>query len=96
MKKTFTPQEKAAVALAALKGDQTTAQISSIHEVHPTQVGIWKKQAQTGLQEIFSDKRRKVNQTQEQLIAELYQTVGRRDMELAWLKKKLQPYVSSG
>lgn len=96
MKKTFTSQQKAAVALAAIKGDRTLAQISSLYEVHPTQIGIWKNQAQHGLQDIFLDKRKKINHSQEQLIAELYKTVGQRDMELAWLKKKLQPFNESG
>lgn len=96
MKKTFTAEQKAAIALAALKGEQTTSQIASAYEVHPTQIGLWKKAAMEGLKGVFSDKRRKENKTQEQLIAELYQTIGKRDMELSWLKKKIEPFVSSG
>lgn len=96
MKKTFSPEQKAAVVLAAMKGDQTNNQISAAFEVHPTQIGMWKKQALEGMKEIFSDKRKKQNQTQEQLIAELYKVIGQRDMELAWLKKKLEPFGSSG
>ena len=38
--RTFSPQEKAMVALAAIKSDKTIAQISSNHQVHPTQIGI--------------------------------------------------------
>ncbi|MBI4272754.1 transposase [Candidatus Uhrbacteria bacterium] len=41
------------------------------------------------MKSVFSDKRRRDHKTQEQLIAELYQTIGKRDMELAWLKKRL-------
>lgn len=96
MKKVFTPHQKAEVALTALKGEKTTAQIASIYEVHPTQVGLWKKTAQQGLVSIFTDKRKKENMDQERIIDELYKTVGQRDMELAWLKKKLQPYSASG
>lgn len=90
MKKIFTPQQKAQVALAALKGDKAISQIAGLYEVHPTQIQNWKKQALIGLSEIFSDKRKKENQTQDQLIGELYKTIGQRDMELEWLKKKLQ------
>lgn len=96
MKKTFTPQQKAAVALAAIKGEGTIAQVASRYEVHPTQIGFWKKQAMTGLAELFSDKRKKENQSQEQLISELYKTIGQQKFELQWLKKKLAPFGASG
>ena len=51
MKKTFTPQQKAQVALAAIKGERTISQIASLYEVHPTQVQAWKKQALSGIAE---------------------------------------------
>ena len=96
MKKIFTSQQKAQVALVAIKGQNTVAQIASIYEVHPTQIGFWKKTAQQGLPQLFTDKRKKENRDQERIIDELYKTIGQRDMELAWLKKKLQPYSASG
>lgn len=92
MKKIFTPEQKADVAIAAIKGFQTTSQISSTFEVHPTQVGLWKKQALCGLSEVFSNKRHKTQDDHEALIAELYKTIGQRDMELAWLKKNLKRF----
>lgn len=96
MKKVFTPDQKANVAIAAIKGVQSTSQISSMYEVHPTQVGLWKKQALRGLSEVFSDKRRKAQDDHEALIAELYKTIGQRDMELSWLKKNLKRFESGG
>ncbi len=96
MKKVFTPDQKASVAVAAIKEQQTTNQISAAYEVHPTQIGLWKKQAIQGLKDVFSDKRKKENQTNNQLIAELYQQIGQQKMELAWLKKKLEPFSASG
>ena len=92
MKKQFAPKEKAIVALEALKEQQTVSQISSTYQAHPTQIGLWKKQAREGLTEIFSDKRKKENKTQDQIIDELYKLLGQRDAELAWLKKKLDPF----
>ncbi len=92
MPKKFTPQEKALVVLAALSGKQTINQISSLHQVHPTQINLWTKQAKQGLIAIFSDKRKNENKDQEQLINELYKVIGQREIELAWLKKKLQPF----
>ena len=96
MRKTFTPEQKARVAIAAIKGVQTTGQISSAFEVHPVQVGLWKKQALSGLKDVFSDKRRRAHDDHEALVAELYRTLGQRDMELAWLKKSLERVEPSG
>ena len=90
MKKVFTPQQKAAVALEAIKGDKTISQIASIHEVHPTQVQQWKKIVSKNIFSLFSDKRRKEGKSEQQLIDELHRLIGQRDVELAWLKKKLQ------
>jgi len=89
MKKSFSPQQKATVTLMALKGLRSTTQISSTFGVHATQINTWKKQAEESLERAFTDKRTKEGKTQEQLIKELYQLVGQRDHELAWLKKVL-------
>lgn len=94
MKKQFTAEQKAAVALAAIRGEKTTSEISSAYEVHSTQVGLWKKQALEGMKESFSDKRKNQDASQQKLIDELYKTIGTRDMELEWLKKKIDPFLS--
>ena len=90
MKKVFTPQQKAFIALEAVKGDKTISQIASIHEVHPIQVQQWKKIVSENVSSLFSDKRRKEGKSEQQIIDELYRIIGQRDMEIAWLKKKLQ------
>ena len=90
MKKVFTPQQKVAVALAAIKGDKTVSQIASDHEVHPTQVQQWKKIMLENMSTVFTDKRTKEGKPERELIDELYRVIGQRDIELGWLKKKLQ------
>ncbi len=47
---------KAKVALEALRGELTTAQLAAKHGVHQTMVGEWKKQAVEGLASVFSGK----------------------------------------
>lgn len=89
MKKQFSPQQKASVALAAIKGDKPVSQISSVYEVHPTQIRQWEKIAKQGLADLFSDKRKKADKDKDDLIEELYKIIGQRDTELVWLKKKL-------
>ena len=44
-RKSHLPSLKAKVAVEAIKGHKTTAQIAQMFGVHPTQVGGWKKQA---------------------------------------------------
>ena len=90
MKKVFTPQQKATVALEAIKGDRTMNQIASAYEVHPSQIQSWKKIVQENLSALFTDKRRKEGKPERELIDELYRVIGQRDIELGWLKKKFQ------
>ena len=90
--RTFSPQEKAQVALAALKGEKTIAQISSDYQVHPTQIGLWKKQVLANVAELFKDNRKKAKQKEfdyQTELENLYKIIGQRDTELDWLKKKL-------
>ena len=56
-------------------------------------IRVWKmakKIAEAELPNLFSDKRKKQDNSQEELIDELYKIIGQRDMELDWLKKKLR------
>ena len=88
----FTPAEKAQVALSALKGDQTVAQISSMYSVHKTQIFNWKKQLVENITEIFKDNKKKEKQTKiahQEELDNLYKIIGQREIELDWLKKKL-------
>ena len=57
--KTYSTEVKARVALEALRGQKTVAQIASEHQVHPTQVNQWKKQAMETLRAGFSGKKGK-------------------------------------
>lgn len=90
MKKVFTSQQKAAVALAAIKGDKSISQIASDHQVHPMQVQQWKKILLENVSTVFTDKRTKEGKSERELVDELYRVIGQRDIELGWLKKKLQ------
>jgi len=80
---------KAKVALAALKGDRTVAQLASAFDVHSTQVSQWKKQLQEGASGVFAAGRPSDSVDHEAREAELYQQIGKLQMELDWLKKKV-------
>ena len=77
----LTPQQKAVVALAAIKGERSIAEISGLHEVHSTQIKNWKQYAQDNLPALFADKRTKEGKTQERLIDDLYRIIGKREAE---------------
>ena len=47
---------KAKVALEALRGELTTAQLAAKHGIHQTMVSDWKRQAMEGLAAVFSGK----------------------------------------
>ena len=49
----FSGELKAKVALEALRGERTLQEIASQHQVHPNQVGAWRRQVIEGLVEVF-------------------------------------------
>ena len=79
---------KAKVALEAIKGLKTTAELASQYEVHPSQIANWKKQALDALPGIFSGSQGKGKRDEDDLKALLYQQIGKLKVELDWLKKK--------
>jgi transposase-like protein len=79
---------KAKVALEAIKGQRTVQEIASHYEVHPTLVTHWKKQLLEGAAEIFSNGKRAAADAEEALKAELYQQIGKLQVEVDWLKKE--------
>ena len=54
-RKNYPPSLKAKVAVEAIKGNKTAAQIAQTFSVHPNLVACWKKQALGQLPEIFSN-----------------------------------------
>lgn len=89
VKKKFSKEFKAKVAIEAIKGLKTSAEISSEYSVHPTQIAKWKKELRSRLPEIFSCKKSSEENNKEQLVDNLYKRIGQLEMENDWLKKKL-------
>ncbi len=52
-RRTHSPAFQAKVALAALKGEKTLADLAQLYDVHPNQIAAWKAQLTKGAAEIF-------------------------------------------
>lgn len=52
-RRTHTPAFKAKVALAALKGDKTLAELAQHFDVHANQISTWRTQLLEGAQGVF-------------------------------------------
>jgi transposase-like protein len=88
IRKSYDGNFKARVALEAIRGDRTVAEISAIYGVHPNQIGKWKKQALDELPKIFSGRNEKAEVQRKDLTDQLYRQIGQLNVELDWLKKK--------
>jgi transposase-like protein len=81
---------KARVALDALKGEKTMAQLSSEYGVHANQIRQWRQKLLEEVPQVFTDRRRKQEKAEEEMTAELYRQIGQLKVELEWVKKKSQ------
>jgi len=89
IRKVHPPAFKAKVAIEAIKEAKTPAELSSLYEVHTTQIKRWKQKAIESLESCFTEANVQKEKDQEELIQTLYQEIGRLKIELDWIKKKL-------
>ena len=90
IKKQFSDEFKAKVGLEALKGDQTIAELSSEHGVHPTQINTWRALIKERTASLFGRGDGKELKEKDELIERLYKNIGQLQVDVAWLKKKLK------
>jgi transposase-like protein len=79
---------KAKVALEAAKQTKTIAELAKTYQVHPVQISQWKKQLLDGIETLFRDGRGREREESLAIQADLYEQIGRLNMELEWVKKK--------
>jgi transposase-like protein len=87
-RKQYSPEFKAKVALAAIKNEETVAELSRRYEVHPTMINKWKKALVNGAAEIFDQGHKSRRQT-EAKVDELYRQIGQLKVERDFLAKGL-------
>ena len=88
-RKQYSPSFKAKVALAALKGDQTTAELAARFQVHPTMVSGWKRELLDRADELFDGKAGKKSNSHQEEIDNLYHQIGQLSVERDFLARKL-------
>ena len=90
-RRSFSSAFKAKVALEAIREQRTIAELAQRHKLHATQINLWKKQLLEGAEGVFEGSRdptKKVTSDEPQT-KELFEQIGRLNVQLEWLKKKV-------
>jgi putative transposase len=89
-RKQYSGTFKAKVALETIKGQRTVQEIASSYGVHPNQITKWKQQLVAGAADIFTPgaDRNSSDSHEDAVRAELYQQIGKLQVELDWFQKK--------
>ena len=86
-RKKYSAEFKTKVAVAAIKGEETTNQIASRFGIHPGQVRQWKRQMLDNAPLVF-ERSRKKDKEQQVLLDKLYKEIGQLKVERDFLARK--------
>ena len=90
-RRSFSATFKSKVALDAIKGHRTISELAQKYKLHATQINLWKKQLLEGAEGVFEGQRdtTKKSVCDEPQSSELFERIGRLNVQLEWLKKKV-------
>lgn len=81
------PDFKAKVALEAIRGEMTMAELSARHGVHATVIATWKRQAIEGMTASFSGKAEALEAASEAEVTKLHAKIGQLVVERDFLRR---------
>ena len=83
----YSAEFKAKVALEAIKGEKTLAELAAHYGVHPNMITNWKRQAIDNMAETFSSKAERSQKVDEAQLKELHAKIGQLTIERDFLAK---------
>ncbi len=83
----YSAEFKAKVALEALRGELTIAQLVAKHRVHQTLINAWKRQAVEGMAAVFSDKAEAAEAARGAEVERLHAKIGELVVERDFLRR---------
>lgn len=86
----FTAKFKTKVVLEALKEQDSMTALAQKHELHPTQISIWKKEFLSNASTVFGTEKPNSKTEKEQREEMLLKTIGELKVENDYLKKNLK------
>lgn len=86
-RKRYGAEFKAKVALEAIRGELTLAELASRHGIHPTMIATWKRQAIDGMTATFSGKSEAAQAMSEAEVTKLHAKIGQLVVERDFLSK---------
>lgn len=86
-RKQYSAQLKAKVALEAIRGEKTVAELAAQYEIHPTMVNNWKRQLTEGASDLFEAQYQQSDRDEDAQaqIDELYRQIGQLKVERDFL-----------
>ena len=79
------------MALEAVKGEETVAQLAVRYEVQPGQIQAWKKALVEGASGVFGNGKEQKTKSDAALVARLYQEIGQLKVERDFLAERSGP-----
>ena len=83
----FSAEFKAKVALEAIRGHETVADLATKHALHPTQIAAWKREAIEKLAQVLDDKSNTREQNRDAELTKLHAKIGQLVVERDFLSK---------